>query len=88
MSGSVESEARRALMRLRRAVDKAGNELENVAAALRHAEGKDFPASEFVAVAASIASIQDFISEQSERLEEKILHAGGLESGRIRRSSS
>jgi hypothetical protein len=88
MSGSVESEARRALMRLRRAVEKVGNELDNVAAALRHAEGQDFPASEFAVVAASVASIQDFIREQSERLEEKILHAGGLEPGRIRRSSS
>ena len=61
MSGSVESEARKALNRLRRAVEKVEHEL---------------------------ADIQSFIEEQAERLEEKILHAGGLEPGRIRRSSS
>jgi hypothetical protein len=88
MSGPVESEARRALNRLRRAVEKLERELDGVAGALRHAEGNDFPAQQFAEIAASVASIQSFIDEQSERLEEKILHAGGLEPGRVRRSSS
>jgi hypothetical protein len=88
MHNSVESEARKALMRLRRAVEKAERELAAVEGALRPAEGPDFPAEEFAAVQRRMAEICSFIDEQAERLEEKILHSGGLEPGRIRRSSS
>ena len=88
MSGSVESEARKALNRLRRAVEKVEHELAAVEGALRPAEGNDFPAEAFAGVQGKLADIGSFIDEQAERLEEKILHAGGLEPGRIRRSSS
>ncbi len=88
MSGSVEAEARKALNRLRRAVEKVEHELAAVEGALRLAEGSDFPATEFVDVQNKLTDMQAFIDEQAERLEEKILHAGGLEPGRIRRSSS
>ena len=71
--------------RLRRALEKAEQELAAVAGALRHAEGADFPADAFADAEAHLASVQQFIDEQSERLEEKILHAGGIEPGRIRR---
>ena len=87
MKGSAESEARRALTRLRRAVEKVEHELEAVEGSLRHAEGGDFPADEFAAVQSKLTDIQAFIDEQAERLEEKILQSGGLEPGRIRRSS-
>jgi hypothetical protein len=43
MTDSAESEARKALNRLRRAVEKAARELEALVGALRHAEGEDFP---------------------------------------------
>lgn len=85
--GSVESEARKALNRLRRAIEKAEHELTGVEGALRHAEGSDFPADEFASMQRRLADIQSFIDEQAERLEEKILLSGGLEPGRIRRSS-
>ncbi len=84
---SVEGEARKALTRLRRALEKVEHELHAVEGALRHAEGSDFPADDFAEVQAKIVDVQGFINEQAERLEEKILHAGGLEPGRIRRSS-
>jgi hypothetical protein len=80
-------EARRALTRLRRVLEKADAELGAVAGALRHAEGADFPAAEFAAVEDHIASIAAFIDEQEQRLQDKILQAGGLEPGRIRRGS-
>jgi len=88
MSGSVEAEARKALNRLRRALEKVEHELAAVEGALRPAEGSDFPEAEFAEVQSKLADMQVFIDEQAERLEEKILHAGGLEPGRIRRSSS
>jgi Cdc6-like AAA superfamily ATPase len=87
MSDSAVGEARRALARLRRAVEKADRELEGVAGALRHAEGSEFPEEAFDDGAAHVRAVLDFIDEQSERLAEKVLHAGGLEPGRVRRSA-
>ncbi|HEX2167738.1 MAG TPA: hypothetical protein VHG09_10955 [Longimicrobiales bacterium] len=80
-------EARRALNRLNRAVEKAESELDSVAGALRHAEAADFPAAEFDAAADSLRSVSRFVEEQEQRLQEKILHSGGIEPGRVRRSS-
>lgn len=80
-------EARRALNRLNRAVEKAGSELDAVAGALRHAEADDFPAGEFEAAADHLRSVVRFVEEQEQRLQEKILHAGGIEPGRVRRGT-
>jgi hypothetical protein len=85
MNRSVESEARKALMRLRRALEKTQHELEAVAAALRDAEGEDFPHADFDAAIANIHAVETFVDEQAERIEEKMLSSGGLEPGRIRR---
>jgi hypothetical protein len=85
MPPSVESEARKALNRLRRAVEKARRELDDVRGALAHVEGNEFPADAFTAAADRLGALEAFVDEQAERLEEKILHAGGLEPGRIRR---
>lgn len=82
---SVESEARKALARLRRSLEKTARELDAVRGALEHAEGSDFPRDEFAAADSKLLEVGNFIDEQSERLEEKILHAGGLEPGRVRR---
>jgi hypothetical protein len=79
------NEARRALSRLRRAVEKADAELGAVGGALRHAEAGDFPAGEFAAAAEHLLAIAQFIDEQEQRLQEKILHVGGIEPGRVRR---
>lgn len=85
MSHSAESEARKALNRLRRAIEKTRHELDAVAGALRSAEGSDFPGNEFDHVVEHLGAIDNFIDEQAERIEEKILSSGGLEPGRIRR---
>ena len=82
---SAESEARKALNRLRRAVEKAERELEALMGALQHAEGADFPAHRYEEIARALVSAWDFTDEEGERLREKILHAGGLEPGRVRR---
>ncbi|CAN5716920.1 hypothetical protein BH23GEM9_BH23GEM9_35860 [soil metagenome] len=79
------NEARRGLNRLRRAIEKADGELAAVAGALRHAEAGDFPADEFAAAEQHLQAVAQFIDEQEQRLQEKILHAGGIEPGRVRR---
>jgi hypothetical protein len=80
-------EARRALNRLMRALEKADAELDAVAGALRHAEAGDFPAAEFGDATAHLAAVAQFVEEQEQRLQEKILHAGGIEPGRVRRGT-
>ena len=82
---SAESEARKALNRLARAAEKAERELDALEGALKTAEGADFPAEEYASVRAALSRILDFADEEGQRLQEKILHAGGLEPGRIRR---
>ncbi|HEY8468603.1 MAG TPA: hypothetical protein VIL18_03120 [Longimicrobiales bacterium] len=85
MRGTVEGEARKALARFRRALEKAERELDALAGSLRHAEAGDFPAERFDEAAALLEALHEFAAEQAERLEEKLLVAGGLEPGRIRR---
>jgi len=81
----AESEARKALNRLRRAAEKAERELGSLEGALARAEGDDFPAETYEDVRGAVRLVADFVDEESRRLREKILHAGGLEPGRIRR---
>lgn len=82
---SAESEARKALSRLRRAAEKADRELDALEGALRHAEGPDFPMEAYLDARGALRRVLDFTDEESARLQEKILHAGGLEPGRVRR---
>lgn len=82
---TAAKEARRALNRLNRALEKAESELDAVAGALRHAEAEDFPAAEFEEAADRLRAVARFVEEQEQRLQEKILHAGGIEPGRVRR---
>ncbi|HSJ06510.1 MAG TPA: hypothetical protein VK936_07405 [Longimicrobiales bacterium] len=81
------NEARRAFGRLRRAVAKADSELAAAAGALRHAEGADFPDAEFREAERCLTDVTRFIDEQEQRLQDKILSAGGIEPGRVRRST-
>ena len=82
---TAESEARKALNRLRRAVEKAQREIVALEGALARAEGPDFPADLYEGMNLSIRQLLDFTEEEATRLQEKILHSGGLEAGRVRR---
>ena len=82
---SAESEARKALNRLRRSAEKAERELDTLLGALASAEGDDFPVDEYERVAELLGAVVAFADDEGARLQEKILHAGGLEPGRVRR---
>jgi len=82
---SAESEARKALNRLRRAAEKAEREMVALEGALRHAEGEDFPSEAYAEAGRAVRLLMEFSDEEAQRLQEKILHAGGLEPGRVRR---
>lgn len=87
MARTAESEARRALNRMRRAVEKAQRELAVLSGALRHAEGSDFPTDAYQEAERRMVDLLEFTTTEASRLQVKILEAGGLEPGRIRRSS-
>ncbi len=87
MAESAEKEARKALARLRRAVEKSSRELDALSGAIRHAEGDDYPEEEYDGMRDRMNEILEFLDEEGRRLEGKILQAGGLEPGRVRRSS-
>lgn len=85
---TVESEARKALRRLERSLEKSRRELDALVGAIRHAEGEDFPSEAYAEAEGRMDALLAFLEEEGERLQEKILRAGGLEPGRVRRSSS
>jgi hypothetical protein len=85
MATSAESEARKALQRMRRAMEKTLREMDALQGALQRAEGDDFPADRYDEVRRHLALAGDFCDEEAQRLQEKVLHSGGLEPGRVRR---
>jgi hypothetical protein len=87
MSDAAVSGARKALNRLRRAAEKALREMEALEGSLRHAEGSDFPEARYESIRGHLEAVMDFADEEARRLQEKILHSGGLEPGRIRRGA-
>lgn len=84
----AEAEARRAANRLRRALEKAHREVGALEGALARAEGADFPAHAYEEARRGIDRLVEFVDDESRRLQHKILVAGGLEPGRVRRSSA
>ncbi len=85
MSDSAEGHARKALNRLRHAAEKAIRELDELEGALAHAEGDDFPRGAYEGMRTRLTELIGFTEEEGARLQEKILQAGGLEPGRVRR---
>lgn len=83
----IEKELRRSLQRLRRSVEKAERELRTLEGTIKHAEAGDFPADDYSEARARMTEVVEFVDQETQRLKMKILEAGGLEPGRIRRSS-
>lgn len=85
--GHAEGEARKALNRLRRALEKSRRELDTLEGAIRTAEGADFPAADYDEARQGLGNVLGFVDQEARRLQDKILQSGGLEPGRVRRSS-
>ena len=86
MSREAVKDARKALNRLRRAVEKSGRELDALEGAIARAEGPDFPTEEYARVRSRMEEVLAFVEEESRRLQQKVLLSGGLEPGRVRRT--
>jgi hypothetical protein len=61
--------------------------MEALAATIRHAEGDDFPAEAYREAEQRVEELVGFVDEEARRLQDRILQSGGLEPGRVRRSS-
>jgi len=83
-----EKEARRAVGRLRRALEKSLREMEALQGAIRRAEGEDFPLDAYDEARGRVDELLAFLEEEERRLREKVLVSGGLEPGRVRRASA
>ncbi len=83
MAISAESEARKALARLKRALSKARRELQSVEDAVVRAEGQDFPRGLYEEADEELSRLLEFTEEEGRRLQAKVLESGGLEPGRI-----
>lgn len=85
---TLDSEVRRSLNRLRRAVQKSRREMDALKGTIRHAEADDFPGELYEEADARLQAVEEFVEEEGRRLQAKVLRSGGLEPGRVRRSSS
>jgi hypothetical protein len=68
-------------------LEKTLRELDALESAIGRAEGEDFPSAAYEGVRCKLGEVMEFLQEEGDRLEAKILERGGLEAGRIRRSS-
>lgn len=85
---TAERAARRALVRLQRSLEKTRRELTALRGALETAEGGDFPTDQYEECDRHLCEVGSWANIEGRRLQSKILAAGGLEPGRVRRSSS
>ena len=74
-----EAETRRALARLRRAIEKARREVRGLRETLDPAEADGFPGDDY-------AAITELVNREQSRQQAKILRAGGIGPGRLRRA--
>ena len=81
-----EAETRRALARLRRAVEKARREIRGLREALDHSEAAGFPGDDYAEMAEHLAAVTELVNREQARQQAKILRTGGISPGRLRHS--
>jgi hypothetical protein len=81
---SADSEARKALNRLQRALEKGRRELRSLSAAVRTDETSEHPGAAYAQAESSLDALLEFVREEGTRLQERVLRGGGLEPGRLR----
>lgn len=72
---------------MRRSLEKARRELGVLRGTLERAEADDFPGDEYEDAGRRLDAVTEWLNQEEARLRAKVLQAGGLEPGRVRRSS-
>lgn len=81
-----EAETRRALARLRRAIEKARREIRGLRETLDRTEADGFPADDYGEMDEHLAAVTELVNREQARQQAKILRGGGIAPGRLRRS--
>ena len=79
-----EAETRRALARLRRAVEKARRELRGLRDLLDRSEAGSFPGDDYAEMDEHLAALTELVNREQARQQAKILRSGGIAPDRLR----
>lgn len=83
-----EAETRRALARLRRAIEKARREIRGLRELLDRSEAESFPADDYAEMDEHLSAVTELVSREQARQQAKILRAGGIGPNRLGRSAT
>ena len=82
-----EAETRRALARLRRALEKARREVRGLREGLDESEADGYPADDYAEMEGHLDAVTELVNREQTRQQAKILRAGGIGPGRLRGSA-
>ena len=82
-----EADTRRALARLRRAIEKAKREVRGLREALDESESDGYPGDDYAEMEEHLGAVTDLVNREQARQQAKILRAGGIGPGRLQRSA-
>ena len=85
MQKTPEAEARRGLARLKRAIEKARREVRGLRGALAQVEADGFPGDDYAEMDRHLAAADEIAKRESARQQAKVLRAGGIAPGGLRR---
>ena len=80
-----EAETRRALARLRRAIEKARREIRGLRDLLDESEAEGYPADDYAEMDEHLSAVTDLVGREQSRQQAKILRSGGIGANRLRR---
>ena len=83
-----EAETRRALARLRRAIEKARREIRGLRELLDQSEAESFPGDDYAEIDEHLSAVTELVNREQARQQAKILRAGGITPNRLRRSTA
>ena len=82
-----EAETRRALARLRRAIEKARREIRGLRELLDRSEAEGYPADDYAEMDEHLSAVTDLVGREQARQQAKILRSGGISANRLRGSA-
>ena len=84
---TLEGETRRALSRLRRAVEKARREVRTLRQLLEQSEADGFPGDDYAEMDEHLGTVTELVNREQARQQAKILRSGGISPGKLRGSA-
>lgn len=78
-----EAETRRALARLRRALEKARREIRGLRELLHQTEADGFPGDDYAEMDDHLVAVVEMVNREQARQQAKILRGGGISAGRL-----